>query len=44
MLDWFIPALTDLLGEVAPVAFIIFGVRFAMDFLIDAAYGRRRSL
>lgn len=39
--DWFVPMLTNIVAELAPVAFIIFGVTFAFDFILDAAYGRR---
>lgn len=43
-IDWFVPLMRDLLTELAPVAFIIFGVTFALDFILDAAYGRRRGV
>lgn len=40
-IDWFVPMLSNLVDELAPIAFIIFGVTSALDFFMDAVYGRR---
>lgn len=44
MIDWFMPMLRDLVTELAPVAFLIWGVSFAWDMIIGVASGNRRRL
>lgn len=44
MVNWFMPMLSDLVENLAPVAFIIWGVSFAFDFLVKVATGNGRRL
>lgn len=42
MIEWFLPLMQDLLTNLAPVAFLIFAVTYAMDFILNVAFGRNR--
>lgn len=44
MIDWFMPLLRDLVTQLAPVAFIIWGVSFAFDLLTRFAKGENRRI
>lgn len=44
MINWFMPLLSDMVAQLAPVAFLIWGVCFAFDFLTRVASGRGRRL
>ncbi len=44
MINWFMPMLRDLIEELAPVAFLIWGVSFAFDFITRLAKGENRRL
>ena len=44
MIDWFMPLLSNLITQLAPVAFVIWGVSFAFDFITKVATGGNRRL
>lgn len=44
MISWFMPLLKDLVEQLAPVAFIIWGVTFAFDMITRVATGNSRRL
>lgn len=44
MIDWFMPLLSNLVAQLAPVAFLIWGVAFAFDMLTKVATGGSRRL
>lgn len=44
MISWFMPLLSDLITQLAPVAFLIWGVAFAFDFITRVATGGSRRL
>lgn len=44
MISWFMPLFKDLAASLAPVAFLIWGVTYAWDFITLAARGHNRRL